>query len=271
MSVIRRDTTLMGLSVAVVVFLAAFAALYPLANAEVVTLPAVQSANGIANPLMALIGTVLCFLIVRGFKPGESLRWVYLLMGVGLLLWTIAEGIYGVAQLQGVQLPTPSVADWVWVPGYLPLFAALFLRFRSLRLTPTPVQLVVVLSGFVILAVLSTIFVITPNVQQSTDPIGLALSIAYPVGDLLVALGVGLSVLVLLGGDLSRPWMLIAAGCLAIALSDSLYYYTQATSGYAYEALPVPIDVVVSDVAYIAGYTLIALGMAVQARIQKVL
>ncbi len=278
MSVIRRDPRLLTATVVSAVLIVAFALLYVFS--EKVGAEGLRWVNLFANPLAALTSTILCFILWRSSRKGEVLRRVWGFLGIGLLMWTVAEVIYGVADLTSTELPFPSLADAFWVPGYIPLFIALFLRFRSLRITPPGWQMAVLLIGMLAASIVSTAFVITPNfaaAQQTTDVselergLTLALAVLYPVGDLLVVLGVALTILVLLGGELSRPWLLIAIGCLSIAFSDSLYYYGYASNTYNSDVVPINLITAISDVTYFSGYVVMALGFYIQARIQKAL
>jgi hypothetical protein len=224
----------------------------------------------ITTVISAVACAVLCFILWRSFNKGELLKTVWGWLTVSLVLWAIAEVIYAVYQhILQVDIPYPSLADAVWVPGYIVLFIGLYLRYRSLRLTPSRMQVVIATVGFVAFLAVSVIFVILPTISsnEGVSPIEQFLNIAYPAGDLLTVLGATLILMVMLGGQLSRPWLFIGLGYLITAVSDTLYSYGTITGEYG------PINFVTgfTDTTYVAGYVLIALGLYTQARIQHIL
>jgi hypothetical protein len=239
-----------------------------------------RAVSDIADILGAWACVVLCVVLWRAFDKGEVLKRVWGFLGVGLAMWAVAEVIYGVYELiLHLDTPSPSLADVLWVPGYIPLFIALWLRFRSLRVKLSRTQLAGLLISFAVLVGISLIFVILPYAQSQTpDPTvdaftttaNLVLGVLYPLGDLLLALGVGLVIVILMGGQLSRSWILIALGALSIALGDSLYYSGAANGLYTAD-IPVNLFTAISDVSYFAGYVTIALGLYTQALLERAL
>lgn len=242
---------------------------------------AVNWAILVADILGAGACAVLCYILWRASEKGEDLRRVWVYLGIGLALWTLAEVVYAVYGL-GLQVdtPSPSLADLLWVPGYIPIIAAFWLRFSILRVPLTRGQWIALLGGFVVLGVLSVVYVIAPSMPGAEDMpsalgspaeiANLLLSILYPLGDLLMALGAGLMILALLGGRFSQTWGLIALGCIAIAVADSMYYAGLANGMYT-EALPVNLFTAASDISYFVGYVVIALGLFMQARLERAL
>ncbi len=86
----------------------------------------------------ALTGMIGCFLLWRSFSQGEVLWTIWGVLGIGLLLWTIAEIFAAYYDLSSEgDSPFPSWADAAWLSGYIPLFAAFYLRYRSLRVRPS--------------------------------------------------------------------------------------------------------------------------------------
>jgi len=270
MSIFRRDTILQIVTLFVAATIAAYASLYVFSAS--VGAQFIQLVNSFANPLAALICAGLALVLWRSFRKTEVLRRVWGLLGLGLLMWGIAEIIFAYYDMTGSEVPVPSLADLLWVPGYLPLFVALYLRYATLRVAPPRWQVVALAVSVLVALIVSVLLVIVPNVNLSEgDPASIALSILYPVGDLLIVLGVGLTVLVLFGGELSRPWLIIALGFVAIAIADSLYYYGYATGLYDSDLIPVTLVTAISDSCYFGGYVLIGLGLFVQARLQRAL
>ncbi len=268
MGLMRRDASSFFATVVVVGLLLSFTSLYVFSAA--VGAQGLRWANFVGTPMGALACTGLCFVLWRSFTKGEVLRRVFLLLGIGLAMWTVAEFIYAYYDLTQAELPLPSLADVFWIPAYGPLFAALYIRFNSLRITPPFWQVALLALGVIASGALSLIFVIIPNAAASVgDPISIALSILYPVGDMLLVLGVGLVVMVLSGGELSRGWLVTALGFLMIAVSDSLFYYGIATGLYNSDLIPVNLVTATSDILYFGGYVVVAFGLFTQARVHR--
>lgn len=248
----------------------AVAALY--AFNESVGLPIVKAVTDIGNFLFAAVCAVLCFRLLRVFDRGEVLWRVWLALGIGLGLWALAEAVYAFYEvILNIDTPYPSLADVVWVPGYIPLFAALVMRYRSLRVTPSAGMIASLAVVFLALAGVSLVFIISPMIA-SPDEGGLivqVLNVLYPLGDLLVMFGALLIVMVLVGGQLSRAWLLIAAGCLLLTVADSLYSYGTWNTLYLPDG-KINLLTGVSDVSYLGGYVVMAFGLYNEARLQRV-
>jgi hypothetical protein len=224
--------------------------------------------------LFALAGAALALILWRSFVRGEILRAIWGSMGLGLLLWATGEIIWAFYELTAQQdLPYPSVADIAFAIGYIPLFSALVLRYRSLRTRPSSGWLVSAWLAFAVLVALAIVFVFGPIVTYPDyeRPIEKFLGVLYPLGDLALALGVLLIVLSLTGGALSIPWALIAVGFMVVSVSDLLFTY--ATWNEIYMAGPdsgTNLITALSDVPYYASYVFIAFGLYMQARLQRV-
>jgi hypothetical protein len=223
----------------------------------------------------ALAGLGLSFLLWRSFGRGEVLQKIWGSLTLGFLLWTIGEVIWSYDQLlAGNHLPYPSLADVAWIAGYITVAVGLFLRYRSLQMTPSKGWRGVVLWVLVTLATLIVAIVAVPIVATS-GPVSLieeTVNVLYPIGDLALAIGALLIALVLIGGALSVPWGLIAAGCFCVAASDLLYasavwhgtYQVASTGG-------VNLLTFIVNILYAASYLIMDTGLYMQARLQKVI
>ena len=242
---------------------------------------AVRMSIDIAVILGASACAVLCFILWRASGTRERLRKVWAFLGLGMALWTVAEVIFAFYELiLNQDTPTISLADITWVAGYVPIFVALWLRFRLLRVSLQPTEWITLLAAFVILAMLSVTYVITPNLPTAeampeatsgfVNIAALALSVFYPLGDLLMALGAGLTIVGMMGGSISRMWLLVGLGCLAIGLADSTYYVGLANGMYTSQP-PMNWFTGISDISYLVGYLMIALGLFGQASVQHAL
>lgn len=233
------------------------------------TLTAITDSSSV---IFAATCAILCGILWHHFRKGEVLKKVWGFLWIGLILWTAAEIVYAVYELFILKdTPYPSLADAFFVPGFIPLFLALYYRYSSLRISPPRNWVIASGVAYIIVLLLWLIFLIIPMMQTPEPGAELeqALNIVYPIGDLLVVFGAMLTMLALVGGDLSLPWGAIALGCLLLAFSDSLYAYGTWNEIY----LPDKMNLVtaLTDVTYVAGYIVMAFGLYVQARLQRIL
>jgi hypothetical protein len=222
--------------------------------------------------LFSLAGVGLSFLLWRSFSQGEVLKTIWASLTLGLLLWTLGESMWSVDQLVfGEKLPYPSAADAAWLAGYVPLLVGLVLRYRSLQVQPKTGWRVAVLGAFLVLAALAVVFLILPIIN-STDsgPLEQVVNVLYPIGDLTVALVALLIMLALTGGALSMPWGLIAAGYFLVSVSDLLYAFAVGQEIYQVDpAFGVNFLTYVINFLYAVSYVIVALGIYMQARLQR--
>ncbi|GAB4474474.1 MAG: hypothetical protein Kow00124_14490 [Anaerolineae bacterium] len=251
------------------------AALLGAAGLVLVAVLYIPSVDAAVNPLVrvAVYYAVLlsfAFLAVEqgmrlwpSFGRGEVLRAIWLSLTLGLLLWALAEGVaayYEVILRQDI--PYPSLADALWLLAYIPLSVGLYLRFRSLRVALEARQWAYVLLPFLVILVPGLILVIMPlllDVSYGTL-VERLIGAAYPVGDLMLLLGVLLSALALAGGELGRMWRLVGGGFLVVAVSDLLFTYASWNGLYSYDS-PLNWLTAVIDLTYLASYILLGIGV----------
>jgi hypothetical protein len=158
----------------------------------------------------------------------------------------------------------PSIADILWVVGYVFLFLPFFLLYRLLRITPDTKVVALVFSFAIAFVTLAAVYVILPIVQDANGSlVQKALGVVYPIGDLIIALGALVLALALLGGAFSWVWTFIAVGLLFQTFSDTLFTYADWNGLYLPNGSVNLLSVVV-DVTYLLGYVLLALGIYIQ-------
>jgi FtsH-binding integral membrane protein len=84
--------------------------------------------------LLSLAGAAFSYLIFHRQEKTRLGRRIWGAMTLGLLLWTIGEGIWAYYELVLQQdIPFPSLADVVWTLGYLPLIFAVASQYFPLH------------------------------------------------------------------------------------------------------------------------------------------
>ncbi|MQS15675.1 bifunctional diguanylate cyclase/phosphodiesterase [Streptomyces kaniharaensis] len=181
------------------------------------------SALGVATAIAVPVG-------VRINRPPSAAAWYVLALGTAP--YAAADTIWGLYQVRGAEVPFPGLVDWLYLAAYL-LYAVGLLMFGG-RLTSRAHWVGLLDAGIVTLgfATLSWVFIIGPYVRSHLDPLSLAVSVAYPVADLvLLCLAARL---VLTAGYSRGPSFPLLIGWLATMLAaDALYYGTSATTGTA--------------------------------------
>ena len=182
--------------------------------------------------LPVLVAASVVFAIAMGLarnRPPSFAPWC--LFAAGMAPYTVADAIWGMYQVRDADVPFPGVADMLYLGSYL-LFAAglvTLARQQSGRLHWAGLlDAGIVTLGFCILA---WAFIIAPYLRSELSAWPLAVSIAYPVVD-LVLLSVAARMMLTIGKR--TPSFLLCIGwLLALLASDGLYYGTMATTGTA--------------------------------------
>jgi diguanylate cyclase (GGDEF)-like protein/PAS domain S-box-containing protein len=209
--------------------------------------------------LAALGAGVACFLRARHELGRERLFWR--LIGTFALSWGIGQTIWTWYEIvQGREVPFPSLAD----AGYLlavPFAAAAMLMLPTGTAAGRARTLIdgAMIAGSALLT--SWVFVLRIAFEQDGSLFSHTISLLYPIGDVIVVTIVLYSVLRArqAGMKTSAPILLIGAGLLGFAFSDSAFTYLTATNTYSSGSL--------IDIGWFCGFTLILLASLQHARI----
>jgi len=162
---------------------------------------------------------------VRHHRPRKPLAW-YLLAGAELTFIAGDSSYNFLTDVLHQDNPFPSVADLFYLLTYVLITAGIFLIIRarsSSRDLPSLIDAVIITTG---LGLLSWVYLIVPNFQaEGLDWLQRAVSVAYPVGDVMIL--AMLARLVAGGGLRFGSIRLLLAGALGIMGADVLYGLTQ--------------------------------------------
>ena len=157
---------------------------------------------------------------VRVHRPAGALVWVLFAVGIGLnALGTLAEAILG----RIVHSETfPSAADVFYLGLYPALIAGLALLIRRRRVARDAATLVDTTTISTGLGLLSWVFVIHPAASDNTlGLLGHAVSVAYPVGDVVL---LAMMVRLLLGSGIRNvSFRLVTASLLLFLAGDAAW------------------------------------------------
>jgi hypothetical protein len=155
----------------------------------------------------------------------------YAAFALGLGLWFAAEIVQTYYEI-GIddEVPFPSIADALWLIGYVPLGYHLFATYRFFNRSAKPHSLVIVIAttagifgSFVPITILSS-SLITENLLE------LLVNVMYPTLDAVLIVPAIMMFSILRKGRLtSIPWVFLSASILIIAVADSAFGYIAAT------------------------------------------
>jgi hypothetical protein len=181
-----------------------------------------------AGSALALSLKVISRQKVRGLFPR-----LYASLGLTLGLWFAAEAIWVYYEVGlAIETPFPSIADVLWLGGYVPFFYFLwgilknFLGLsRSLIFPLLPIGAV----GFVLLGnVLLSIYQ-DADLASESGVVSYVVASAYPVADMFIIIPAVAAFVQLRKGLLTfTPWLLIVIATIAFIAGDI---------GFAYSAL----------------------------------
>ncbi|HEX3392718.1 MAG TPA: GGDEF domain-containing protein [Solirubrobacteraceae bacterium] len=187
--------------------------------------------DGVYNALM--LGSAAAVLARGVLVRGED-RLAWLVMGAGLLSWSVGELYYsflieGTSAEAGGSI-TP--ADGFYLAMYPCFYVAVgMLARRHLRNARAGMWLDGVIAGLGAASVAAAL-ILPPILDHATNAhSSVIVSMAYPIGDLLLT-AFALGAIGVTGWRPGGVWLLIAAGMLISAIADSAYLYQTSTGSF---------------------------------------
>lgn len=192
--------------------------------------------NDLLPVICSFISAICLFMAFRKFKEFELPKVAWMLLFIGILMNFIAETTYGVLEIVlkvDVNKLFPTVADFFWCGGYIPLFAGLVTMFVGYQRSGFPMGKVKLYSilGPVVLVLFSLViyFLLVPIIRDSeTGPLAKFFYLFYPVGDLFLVIPAIILMYItsLFGrGSVTLPWRYLALGFICFTVADLLYSY----------------------------------------------
>jgi two-component system cell cycle response regulator len=189
-----------------------------------------------ASDVVQMTAGVLC--LWRGFVAGRGERAAWLLIGAGIVVWTLGDVYWAAVLVDQDHIPVPSPAD-VGYLAFVPLTVAGIVLLIRARISGVPRTLAVDgLSAALAVGAVSSAIVVQAVLGIGGTTAEVLTNLAYPVTDMgLMALIV--AAIALRGWRLSPALLLLAVGTLAYWITDSLYLIGVANGTYHY---PSPFD-----------------------------
>lgn len=186
--------------------------------------------------ICSLVSAICLWIAFRGFKNFDFAKKAWLLIFIGILLDFFAESTYAILEIVFVvdmNETFPTLADFFWCAGYIPLFWGLFLMFYGYKKSGFPLgnTKLYIFLAILLFLLLSTVFyfVLLP-IFRDTETRGITklFYIFYPAADVLVVIPVAILMYItsLFGmGKISWPWRFLALGFISFTGADLLYSY----------------------------------------------
>jgi signal transduction histidine kinase/DNA-binding response OmpR family regulator len=186
-----------------------------------------------AECLFAALAARMAAKVTQATNKQLARAWRF--FGAGMLVYGIGNGIWLVVDcILGLE-PFPSLAD-VGYLAYYPAFLIGLLTFPSRPFAPGERRVLVLDLGIAIFAssLLFWVFLFGPLLQANTDmpPFTVAITLAYPVLDLVVLWGAMAVIFRQTSAGLQRTLALLTAGALMLAIGDALFNYQELTGSY---------------------------------------
>jgi hypothetical protein len=211
---------------------------------------------------------VFClFKAMRKFEHWDFTKISWLMIFSGISVYFIAEITYGVLEvfeIVDMDVAFPTVADYIWATGYIPVFAGLIMMVAGYLKSGLPMGHIKLYCGVapLILILLSVVFyfLLIP-IFRDPESTGLVkfFYMFYPVGDLFIVIPAVLLMYIthLFGrGTISKPWKYLAFGFMLFTVADLLYSYLDWLGKYESGNL--------IDLGWNVGYIMIALAAVYQ-------
>lgn len=174
---------------------------------------------------------------------GSSIGKQWLLIGLGVSVYALGDICWTLFELYLGIDPFPSIADLFYTLQYPLFLAALVLAIRSysgLVETKNAIAaggIVAVVGVTALYFLLLQPYIIPAGLDEVGGFWGKAVSILYPIGDVVFMLAPAVSLALIvrqLGkGRLAHPWWLVVVATVVFALADSFFVYTEwAGTGY---------------------------------------
>jgi hypothetical protein len=194
----------------------------------------------IASIIFGLGSAAVLLSVARHFAPGNPLRRIWLLLGIGVGVYALGDVVWTVLEVGSGfgEVPYPSLADVLYLSMYvffgIGLFrtAAAFGRVVSVRM---PLVAAVLLSALAILVVWA--FVVAPTIADpATSLPQKVLGGAYPIGDIVFLLFPAVFILLAapaVGGlQAARQWWVLAFGLALMSVTDITFAWLDWTGRY---------------------------------------
>jgi len=154
------------------------------------------------------------------FKSFEGKFW--LLMGIGMFLWFIAEVIW-YYYISINENPFPSIADFFFLLAYIPIYAGIVYKSKFSKMKFDARKIAAMIISVLLFLIPAYIWVIQPIIDDGTYGFTeKAISVAYPVLDIIL-LAFAVIIALYWGSTVSKGWYIISLSFMIMTIADTLF------------------------------------------------
>jgi len=167
----------------------------------------------------------------RNLRDKYSQIWLFFTLG--LLFWLISKMAWSAfAMLPNAAVPYPSVADVLWLAGYLPLFAALHSYLRSFGFSLSRIRYSAFALSISLALLWLYVLLVPPVVAASERDMTALLGLVYLGLDLsLFSLSVH-GLFVFFNGRIGVAWAFVSGALFLNAVGNILFSYATQSNTY---------------------------------------
>ena len=150
------------------------------------------------------------------------------LITIGLFMFFIAELVWTLYTVFLERDPFPSIGDFFYILGYIPLIYVLYNKTKSIPVTPEKNRYLLSLVSVFILTLLSIFLIIIPIIQEMIRGYNIFEGIIlflYPLLDLLLLFYSIALYSKYAGGEIEIPWLVLTLAILFNYIADLIYLY----------------------------------------------
>ena len=184
----------------------------------------------IVTTVTALVAAIVGFFIAKRYWKSNVFGTSYLALASGMLCNALAERIYYFLDQQG-QIPSPSIADWIWLAFYPLTFYHLA---RNIHFFKPKIKLPVKAMVALIPIVITGVYAFLEYGQEQSADTTFFLGLAYIIGSSVILSAAILGAIIFRQGTLGTPWLLLTLGIILTTIGDNWYSYIDAYNQYAY-------------------------------------
>ncbi len=217
-----------------------------------------EATETITDLTFVALGLIYVPLAVRTARSAYGrVKAAWVAMAIGFAFWLLGESLWAYYQLIVDEVPSPAWSDAAYL-AYYPWVCLALLLFPTARSWRSQARVIldaiIVTGSFFLISWLTLMRSVWQ--ARSESKLEFVVSLAYPVGDLLIAT-IGVLVLIRAAPGLRRTLTLLVAGLLAAALADSWWVYQSNAMDYSAGSwidLLYAANALLIIVALIAGY-----------------
>lgn len=251
-----------GLGIGLILFVVATLAVY-LAGLDESLL---KILGNLAQTISGLLAAFFLYRAAAAFSREDSVRPYWLWLSAGYLLNALGFVAYAWYEIVlGQEVPTPSLADILWIATYPALIfgtIALLRQYISSGLALHRNNWTWLVTGLVVVG--AGYFLVVPIAASDAPWVEKVILLAYPVLDAILfaaSFSIALIMRQFGSGKLGAPWTYIALGMIAVAGADMIYTYLTIQETYATGNLV--------DLGWVLQGALVAWGGILQHRLVK--